>query len=186
MVDRNLLKDSKKVAGHVLNFYDLATGKMYEPIKPHDNVLYSKFIVYFKKYLYFIQADFNNDTLTMYEYLPRKELNVKLIRSLHGLHLYNLGLIPSDVGPYLVGQDISDEEDTYDVGYYPETFRFREDNLENFCFIKEHLLYFEDEIEEYDDDDNYIDSYSEIVVKDFNSNVLHRERGSLNLMPDGN
>lgn len=173
------------IEGDSLKFYDFKTGKIYEPIKPQDNVIYSDAIVYFDGYIYFTQLDLNNWTLTLYQYLPGKELTKKFVRVVADLDLYNPHLVPGDDGPFIVGEDRDGDEIT-EIGFYPENFRAkREDSGDELTLIKDHQLYFDTMVDEYDNAGNFVNNHDEIVVKDFDGKVVHREKGTMKLLPDG-
>lgn len=185
VVEYKLLKNGKSFAGTDLYFLDTKTGKTYQPFAPEKNVLISNNIIFYNGKIYFIKADFNIDLLIVYKYLPGEEPEVVVMRMLHDTKLYNLGLIPGDDQVYLIGEGDEEEENTTEICYFPEQFTIQEDPDETLLLIHDHQLYFDRDVEIYDDDDNYVDSYDEIVIKDFKGNVVHREKGTLQLLADG-
>lgn len=205
-IEDKVLKNAKSVDGTDLYFLDTKTGKTYQPFAPEKNVLISNNITFFNGKIYFIVVDFNIDLLTVYKYLPGEKPEVVVIRTLHDTKLYNIQLIPGDDQVYLIAEDYDpaeddnadeenedDEEDqeeeetsTLNICYFPEQLTIEEGPDETLLLIHNHQLYFDHDVEIYDDDGNYVSGYDEVVVKDFDGNVVHREKGALQLLNDGN
>lgn len=173
------------IEGDKPQFYDLKNGKIYEPIKSQDNVIYSDDILYFNSYIYFIQLNLNNWILTLFEYSPGKELNKKFVRVVDDLNLYNLHLVFGDDGPYIVGEEHGYEEIT-EIGIYPKNFRAKRDDFgDELTLIKDHQLYFDTMVDEHDEAGNFVENYDAIVVKDFSGNFICREKGTMKFLHDG-
>lgn len=184
--------------GQDLKFFDTKTSKIYHPLPIEDNVLYSDLMVYFDHHIYFVQADFSKNLIILYRYQPDKKPEVVLVQSMQDTCLYNLGLTIGDDNVYLLGEDIkaedrnnSEEDDQGEsiyICYYPKKFVVKEEPLEEFCFVHNHLLYFDKLIEKYDEDGNYLEDQdeSEVIIKDLNNHVVKVEPGNLQELEDGN
>ena len=55
--------------GSVLRFYDLVTGKVYQPFDKRQDVLYGNPVFLEGKY-YFLQGDFSCNVIRLYQWVP--------------------------------------------------------------------------------------------------------------------
>lgn len=184
--DENNILANGPVKGAQLKFFDTKTNEIFEPLAPENNVFYDIWPIYFNKKIYFMQGDFNKNLLTLYSYLPGKNLEILMVRTLHDLPLGDLFLHPSDSQVYLFGEvDGEDVDDTLQVCYYPQKMVIREKADEAIQFIHDKKVYF-DECKEVDDEDgNWIRDEHWVVVKDFNNKIISREKGYLQQLKNG-
>lgn len=167
--------------GSTISFYDYDTGKIYEPFQKQRNVLYGK-PVYLKDCFWFLQGDYDNGKITLFMYVPDKEPEIIAQLDLADADRYNLQIIGEDI------HIISDDDEF--VCYYPENFRFSKGVNESVAMISDGKVYFSAWIEEGWDDENDCETdeykyYEEVVVRDFNGNVLSAEVGCLQQHSDG-
>ena len=167
--------------GAIISFYDYDTGRIYEPFLKKRNALYGK-PVYLKDCFWFLQGDYNNGKITLFRYVPGKELELITQMDLEDVDQYDLKIIGEDI------HIISDDDEF--VCYYPDFFKFSKGSNESAAVISDGKVYFSAWIEEGWDYENDCETdeykyYEEVVVRDFNGNVLSEEVGCLQQHSDG-
>lgn len=166
--------------GSVIQFFDLETGQKFIPFTKERNVLYGN-PIFCDGYIYFLRGDFQQQTLTLFQYLPDKVQNEIYKQDLDKFDLYNLQLIGIPV--HIVSQDNRNI-----CCYYPEPFECTKELNESLMCMENDRLYFNAWIEEGVENDRITDRYQyydKLIVKDFQGNILSQEVGCLSQFPDG-
>ena len=125
--------------GSVLCFYDLVTGKVYQPFDKRQNILYGN-PVYLENKYYFLQGDFNCKLIKLYQWVPDSCLQQVTQLSIKEVNLYNLHIIGDSV--HIVSQD------EQFICYYPQKFSFPLGSSESAIRIEEDTVYLETWVEE--------------------------------------
>lgn len=179
----DMIESSKKGTYHgsTISFYDYTNGKIYEPFEKQPNVLYGK-PVYLKDSFWFLQGDYNNQKISLFQYLTDGAPEVITQLNMADIDLYNLRIIGENV--YIIS-----EEDEL-VCYYPERFRFPVNNNESASLITDGRVYSSAWVEEGWDDENDCATeeykyYEKVIERDFKGNVLSEMVGCLQQRPDG-
>ena len=162
--------------GSTITFYNLDTGKVFEPFEVKRNVVYGK-PRFINGLIYFLKVDYDDKIIMLYSFCDnavKEEATLKL--DLEKINLYNLNIIGEKL--HIISQD----EDFR--CYYPKKFSFRLKPHESVIFIENDRIYCEEWVEEGWDDksnsptENY-KCYDKIIVRDFNGNIVSEETGSL-------
>lgn len=167
--------------GSVLRFYDLLTGKVYQPFDKQQNVLYSN-PVYLENKYYFLQGDFSCKVIRLCRWDPDSCLQQVTELPIEEVNLYNLHIIGDSV--HIVSQD---EQFTC---YYPQTFSFPLGSSESAIRIEGDKVYLTSWVEEgWDTEKNCATDryryYDKLIIRDFDGNLLSEEIGLLYQAPDG-
>lgn len=167
--------------GMTISFYDLKSGEVYEPFALKKNVVYTE-PLYAKEKYWFIGADYDDKTVTLYSYTPEDGPEEITVLDLEKVDLYNLQVM--GIEPHVVSQG-----DRFSC-YYPEQFSFPMDGPETVNFIHDGKVYIEAWVEEgWDDVNNCAGDdyrfYDKLLIKDFGGNTLSEEKGSIFFAPDG-
>ena len=106
--------------GSVLRFYDLGTGKVYQPFDKRQDVLYGNPVFLEGKY-YFLQGDFSCNAIRLYQWVPDSCLQQVTELSIKEVNLYNLHIIGDSV--HIVSQELLCRgwflpPNTYDCGSF--------------------------------------------------------------------
>lgn len=174
------IKENGGYQGSVIHFFDLETGITYIPFPKERNVVYGN-PIFCGDYIYFLQGDFNKNTMTLYQYIPDKGLSPIFKQEINSFHLYNLHLIGTPVHIISQDQKIS--------CYYPEPFECPLALNESLVFIENDRLYFSAWVEEGVENNIATDRYKyyeKLIIKDLQGNVLSEEVGCLSQFLDGN
>ncbi len=167
--------------GAVIYFYDFETGDVYQPFEKKKNVVYSR-PEFADGFYYFLQGDYDENTLVLYRYSPCGVLEALVSLRLDEIDLYNLRIVGNPV--HIISQD----DDLH--CYYPEPFSFPLLPNETVCFIEDDKVYIEAWIEEGWDDENECAAedykyYHKVIIKDLHGNLLSEEIGALHQAADG-
>ncbi|MDQ0508774.1 hypothetical protein QO008_001235 [Peptoniphilus ivorii] len=166
--------------GAVLHFYDLATGQVYRPFDLEKNVTFSPPKFKDGKF-YFLKADFKKDKLTLITYLPGEPGDFVCDLPLQDLDLYNLGLYEGD--DLHIGSCKGDF-----TAYYPKAFKIHLKDSQSVLYIDDDKIYLNEWVEEgVVKDDITIDYkyYENLVIIDYQGQLLEKRLGSLSHYPNG-
>ena len=167
--------------GMTISFYDLKGGEIYKPFSLKRNVIYTR-PEYIDGRYWFIGADYDDKTVTLYSFLPESGAETVTVLDLEKVNLYNLQVM--GIKPHVVSQG-----DVFTC-YYPEEFSFPLQGSETVDFIDDNKVYAEAWVEEdWDEVNNCPGSnykfYDKLIIKDFKGNTLSEEKGSVFFAPDG-
>lgn len=167
--------------GAVIYFYDFETGDVYQPFEKKKNVVYSR-PEYADGSYYFLQGDYDENTLVLYRYFPGQMPQAAAELRLDQVNLYNLRIVGNPV--HIISQEGELQ------CYYPEVFSFPLRPNETVCFIEGDKVYIEAWIEEGWDDENDCATekykyYHKVITKDFHGDLLSEEIGALHQAADG-
>jgi hypothetical protein len=170
--------------GSELLIYDFDTGKVSKPFARSRNVVYGA-PVYVEGYLYFLQGDYDQKKITLYQYLPEHVLEPVTQFNMDEVSLYQLKLIGEPL--HVISQD---PEAGFRC-YYPTQISFPLQEHESVILIEDGRVYLEKWVEEgWDEEQNCAtDAYryeNWIIIKDVAGNTISEEIGCLNQSPDGN
>ena len=168
--------------GGILRFYDLESGEVYCPFEQVRNVIYGK-PFFSDGSFFFLQGDFNAGKMTLFRWVFDAEPEEVCVFAVEDVDLYNLRIIGNGV------HVVSENGRTFRC-YYPEQFEIGLEPNETVCAVDAGKVYIDAWIEEGWDSENNTaaDSYafySMLVVKDDSGNLISREKGSLEQLPDG-
>ena len=168
--------------GMVISFYDLKSGKVYTPFEKKRNVVFSK-PKFLEGNIYFLKGDYDKGSLVLYRFYPEEGAEKITELSLMGLRLYNLNIMGEKV-------HIASQEDDF-CCYYPESFSFEMGENESAVLILDGKVYCQEWVEEgWDEENNCAKEnykyYDNLIVRDFEGNILSKEKGSLFEDDDGN
>lgn len=106
-VDAWDLKDWQENGGYqgsVLYLYDLYENKVYVPFEKKRNIVY-QMPLFYDDMIYFLQVDYDNQTVNLYRVSPSVELEKVTDLSIGEVNLHNIGLTGEDV--HITSQDES-------------------------------------------------------------------------------
>ena len=169
--------------GNELKFYDFETGRVYKPFDKKRNVAYGN-PVYLEQFLYFLKADYDNQNVVLYRYLPEIVLEEVTKLVISEIDLYNLAIVGDPL--HIISQG---SEDGFRC-YYPTKITFQLDDRESVVLISKDKVYIEKWIEEGWDEENNCATdqykyYNEIIVKDFAGKIIEKHIGCLNKSATG-
>ena len=167
--------------GQNIRFYDLTNGDVYIPFNLKRNVVYDK-PVYFDGNYYFMRGDFDEQAVTLYRYIPGKEPEIIEEFGFEEADLYNFRIMGE--GIHVVSQN-----DIFRC-YYPEKFSLELGEHESVIYIDDEKVYCQEWIEEGWDTENDCATenykcYDNLVIRDFEGNIISKEIGSLYQDDDG-
>ena len=156
----------------VISFYDLKSGKVYTPFEKKKNVVFSK-PKFLEENIYFLKGDYDKGSLVLCRFYPEEGAEKITELSLMGLRLYNLNIMGEKV--HIVSQ-----EDDF-CCYYPESFSFEMGENESAVLILDGKVYCQEWVEESWDEENNCAKenykyYDNLIVRDFEGNILSKEK----------
>ena len=168
--------------GMTISFYDLETGDIYTPYALKRNTVYTNPLYINGKY-WFIRADYDDKTVTLISYTPKKGPEEVTVLDLEKVNLYNLQVM--GIEPHIVSQS------ERFVSYYPEKFSFPLQGNETVNFVAGGMVYIEAWVEEGWDEEHQCAGenyrfYNKLLIKDFHGNTVSEDVGSIFFAPDGN
>lgn len=168
--------------GDVIRFYDLVSGRIFCPFSLKKNVVYGR-PLYSEGCFFFLQGDFDAGKITLFRYDLAGAPEAVTELDIRDTCLYNLRLVPA--GVHIVSEDSRTLR-----CYYPEQFTLELEPNETLLAADGGKVYIDAWIEEGWDSvhghaSRDYDFYSCLVIKDLSGNILSREKGSLEQLPDG-
>ncbi|MBQ6560271.1 MAG: hypothetical protein IJL85_05530 [Erysipelotrichaceae bacterium] len=162
--------------GTILRFFDLENGEVYQPFEKTDDVIYGN-VFYVEENYWFLQADRQAKKITLYRYVPASIPEAVTSFSMNDVDTYNLSPMGNQI--HVTSQDC----ERFSC-YYPEVFSFPIGSHETAVFIDEKKVYLENWIEEgWDEENNRAGKeyrfYDEVIIRDFEGNILSKETGTL-------
>lgn len=178
----DIIKHDGSYKGSVIRFYDYQTRKVYLPFEQKKNISYGR-VIFIGNSFYILQVDFDEGLANIYKYYPGEILEKITDYKIKDLSTYNLELIGSNL--HLISQD----SERLEI-YYPYRKTIKLDGNESALFIDDGKVYINRWIEEGWDDENDVAGedyryYDELIIKDFDSNIIEKRLGSLHQNPDG-
>ncbi|TDM02395.1 hypothetical protein [Macrococcus carouselicus] len=158
------------VPGNTLTFYERAIGRVYMPFSKEKNIVYSS-VIYHHVYYYFLQCDFNQQMVYLYQYEPGQQPQLMTVLSMHEIDMNNLSLMGENV-------HITSQGRTFQC-YYPRLFSLELENAESVIHIEDDKVYISQWIEEGLEDIDDYHYYEKLIIKDFMGNTLSEEVGNL-------
>ena len=178
----DIIKHDGSYKGAVIRFYDYQRGKVSQPFDQKINIAYGK-PIFIGDGFYILQVDFNEGLANIYKYYPEKILEKITDYKIKDLSTYNLELIGTDL--HLISQD------SYSLEiYYPYRETLKLEANESVILIEDGKVYINARIEEGWDDEmdragEAYSYYDELIIKDFDSNIVEKRIGNLHQRPDG-
>ena len=162
--------------GMCLRFHDLSDGSVYQPFELKDDVIYGS-VLYSEEFYWFLQADRMAREIRLFRFLPATVPEAVRSFSMDEVDTYNLAVMGDKV-------HVTSQDQNMFCCYYPERFAFPIGNHETAVFIDDHKVYLENWIEEGWDEENDRAGkdyrfYDEVIIRDFEGNILSKETGTL-------
>ncbi|MFL8888546.1 hypothetical protein [Helcococcus kunzii] len=169
--------------GNIIRFYDMFTGKVYEPFPLEKNIAYGGNVYFSNDFYYFLRVKLEENLLEIIEYLPQEEPYILKSFSLKELNLYNISICGNGIN--LISQDGNQFE-----SYYPKRLSLELPDNESVYFIDKNNLYigawieegFDEETGSPSDDYRY---YNKFIIRDLEGNLISEEIGNLFQNGDG-
>lgn len=177
-----IIKVGGSYRGSVIRFYDYQRGKVFLPFDQKTNTTYGK-PIYSDGSFYILQVDFDEGLANIYKYYPGESLDKIASHKIKDLKTYNLELIGLDL--HLISQD----DESLEI-YYPYRETVKLGANESALLIEDDKIYINAWIEEGWDDEmdragEAYSYYDELIIKDFDSNIIEKRIGNLHQRPDG-
>lgn len=168
--------------GSVIRFYDYQRGKVFLPFDQKENIGYGR-PIFIDRSFYILQVDFDEGLANIYKYYPGECLDKIASQKIKDLSTYNLGLIGNEL--HLISQD----DESLEI-YYPYRKSVKLEANENVLLIDDGKVYINRWIEEGWDYEKIREGedysyYDELIIKDFNYNIISERVGNLHQKSDG-
>ncbi len=169
-----------QIKGNEISFFFYPEGKIYTPFKKEYGIYYDSYgVLYNDSCIYFMQADFNIDKLTIYRYNILENLLEKVKDfDLKMLDTYNLRI-------YFEPLSLCSSNNERLEIYYPEELIIKEESNESFIFRDNDKFYFTAWFEENVNDVENYKYYEMYVIKDKKGNIIETGNGVIEQMPEG-
>ena len=174
--------EQESCPGMILRFFDLHDGNVYQPFESQEGVIYGE-PLYAQGCYWFLQAIRPSRKIVLYRYQLSGIPEAITGFSMDAVDTYNFSLMGDKL------HVTSQNHDTF-VCYYPERFAFSLGVHETAVFIDDDKVYLENWIEEGWDSENDRPGedyrfYDEVIVRNFQGDLLSRETGTLYQSRDG-